>query len=112
MNSLNHYAYGAVGDWMYRTIAGVRLNLIDPDAPSLTLNPRPDPRLGHCSASLDSPVGRIESRWRYTDLKIEFELTVPIEATLRIESVTENRIGPGSHRFTVDRSDAIFSSTP
>ncbi len=63
MNRLNHYAYGAVGDWMYRTIAGIDVDLTEDTGPRLNLCPHPDRRLGHCHAKLDSAVGQLLSCW-------------------------------------------------
>ncbi len=99
MNSLNHYAYGAVGDWMYRTVAGIDLDM---SGPSLQLAPHPDPRLGHCRAALDSPLGRIESSWRYDGDQVHYELIVPegIEATHTRPGVEATTLQPGRHTFT------------
>lgn len=107
MNSLNHYAYGAVGDWMYRTIAGINLDMSQQTDARLRLTPHPDRRLGHCRASLDSPIGRIESQWAYEGDTVQYEVQVPDGATAQLtqpmtaegESNTV-QLDPGVHRFT------------
>ncbi|WP_327010277.1 glycoside hydrolase family 78 protein [Dactylosporangium sp. NBC_01737] len=60
MTSFNHYALGAVADWLHRTVAGLA-----PGAPGyrgVTVRPRPGGGLTHAAATHDSPYGRIRSR--------------------------------------------------
>jgi len=78
MNSFNHYAYGAIGDWLYQVVAGIE---IDPDEPGykrVLFQPQPGGGLTYASATLDSMYGRIESKW--TLEKDKFDLTVMIPA--------------------------------
>ncbi len=102
MNSLNHYAYGAVGDWMYRHIAGIDLDLAEDTGPLLRLQPWPDARLGRCDAALDSPVGRIESHWRLEDGKTSYTFVVPegVTSELILPGEKSREIGSGKHEFT------------
>jgi alpha-L-rhamnosidase len=78
MNSFNHYAYGAIGDWLYQVVAGIEL---DPDTPGykrILIRPQPGGQLTYAGASLDSMYGTIESKWiREGD---EFQLIVTIPA--------------------------------
>ena len=63
MNSFNHYAYGAIGDWLYQVVAGIE---IDPNVPGykrVLIQPQPGGGLTYASASFDSLYGRIESKW-------------------------------------------------
>lgn len=62
MNSFNHYAYGAVGEWMYATIGGIAE--LEPGYRRILLRIQPSERLKHAAASLESPHGRIRSAWR------------------------------------------------
>ncbi len=100
MNSLNHYAYGAVGDWMYRNLAGIDLDLAEDAGPQLVLRPYPDRRLGHCHAQLDSAVGVIESRWTIVDDEVTYEVVVPegIKASLQLPGQEPNPLASGEHR--------------
>src|SRR5690606_16678553 len=64
MNSFNHYAYGAVGNWMYRTIAGIQP---DPDHPGykhFVVAPKPGGGLTSARATYESKYGTIASAWR------------------------------------------------
>ena len=67
MNSFNHYAYGAVLEWMFATMAGIRYHAAAPGYRSFVLSPHPDPRLHKVDAAYRSPYGRIVSNWRFLD---------------------------------------------
>jgi len=77
MNSFNHYAYGAIGDWLYQVVAGIE---VDPDAPGykrVLIRPQPGGGLTYVKASFESVYGRIESKWKIED---GFHLAVTIPA--------------------------------
>jgi alpha-L-rhamnosidase len=77
MNSFNHYAYGAVLGWMYRTMAGIRPGGKGGYA-EFALVPRPDRRIGFCKASYRTRFGVVKSEWRYTDGgDLEWKFSVP-----------------------------------
>jgi alpha-L-rhamnosidase len=63
MNSFNHYAYGAVGAWMYRSVAGLELDPADPGYAHVIFRPRPGGTLTWAEASLDTPKGKTAIRW-------------------------------------------------
>ena len=96
MNSFNHYAYGAIGDWLYRVVAGIE---VDPDAPGykrILIQPQPGGGLTHAKASLDSMYGRIESEWTLEDDSFQLNVTIPAntEGVIRlpgqsIDDITE-----------------------
>lgn len=91
MNSYNHYAYGAVASWMYRTVCGIRY---DEDAPAYRhffLNPIPSEKLGFAKCRLDSRAGTIVSSWGYEKDRVRYTFTVPTgtSATLTIDGKTE-----------------------
>jgi alpha-L-rhamnosidase len=83
MNSFNHYAFGSVGQWMYRTVGG-----IEPDAPGfkkITLRPMPGPGLEFARAQLDSIRGTIASEWRTKkDGTTSMKFTVPPNTTATV----------------------------
>jgi alpha-L-rhamnosidase len=88
MNSFNHYAYGAVGAWLYSTVAGIEL---DPDRPAykhIVVHPRPGGGLTHAHASLRSMFGVIESGWRTEGKKLSLEITIPWNTTATIHVPT------------------------
>jgi len=85
MNSYNHYAYGAVADWIYRYAAGVDAVPSDPGFHTVVLHPVFDARLGHISFDYDSANGPIHSDWTVNGATAEWHVTIPANATGRLE---------------------------
>ena len=76
-NSFNHYAFGAIGDWLYRVVAGLDF---DPDYPGyrrIIFRPRPGGSLTHASASLETPYGRAASAWTRDKTTFMLQVTLP-----------------------------------
>ncbi|MDR6319701.1 family 78 glycoside hydrolase catalytic domain [Actinoplanes couchii] len=132
MNSFNHYAYGAVGDWMYRTIGGIRPDDTAPGYRHVTIAPRPGGGLTAARAAYRSRYGRIVSDWTLDRAgQMSLSVTVPGNTTATVQipaasrwSVTEGgkpaaqadgvrfvrmagpdavfTVGAGTYRFAVD----------
>ena len=81
MNSFNHYAYGAVAEWMYRYAAGIDTTPLDPGFHTIVLHPVFDPRLGHLSFDYDSSYGPIHSDWNVTGSTATWHVTIPANST-------------------------------
>ncbi|HEX7728198.1 MAG TPA: family 78 glycoside hydrolase catalytic domain [Terracidiphilus sp.] len=81
MNSYNHYAYGAVADWMYRYAAGVDATPLDAGFHTVVLHPQFDARLGHVEFSYPSSYGVIRSAWTATGNNVEWKVTIPANTT-------------------------------
>jgi alpha-L-rhamnosidase len=81
MNSYNHYAYGAVADWIYRYAAGIDTVPTDPGFHTILLHPNFDKRLGNLEFSYESSYGTIHSAWSITGNKATWNLTIPANAT-------------------------------
>ncbi len=64
MNSFNHYAYGAIGDWLYRVVAGLTSDPAQPGYQRVLIHPHPGGGLTHAQAMLDTPLGRYAVAWR------------------------------------------------
>jgi alpha-L-rhamnosidase len=77
MNSFNHYAFGAVGDWMYRTIAGIALDPQNPGGKRVRIAPRPGGGLTRARASLETPYGTVASSWTLEPQTFALDVTVP-----------------------------------
>lgn len=84
MNSLNHYSYGSVVEWMYRYLAGIRPVEEQAGFRFAQLAPLPDGRLSQVSASYDSPVGRFESGWKLEGEQVQMHFAVPFGAEAKI----------------------------
>ena len=102
MNSLNHYAYGAVGEWMYRYMAGIEADEKEPGFKHFILQPRPDlrteeeiqmagERITQVQATFETAYGVIESAWTMTDGVFTYRAVVPegSSATLHLPFVSE-----------------------
>jgi alpha-L-rhamnosidase len=81
MNSYNHYAYGAVADWIYRYAAGIDTVSTDPGFHVIRLHPNFDKRLGNLDFSYESSYGTIHSAWSISGNKASWSLTIPANAT-------------------------------
>ncbi len=77
MNSYNHYAYGAVADWMYGYAAGIDATPEDPGFHTIYLHPQFDRSLGSLDFSFESRYGMIHSAWKINGQKTEWLLTIP-----------------------------------
>ena len=75
MNSFNHYAYGAIGDWMYRVSAGIEI--AKPGYKHIAIQPHPTRRLTYSKASFESSYGTISSGWERNGSKIIVRTTIP-----------------------------------
>ncbi len=99
MNSFNHYAYGAAADWLYQTVAGIAPDENAPGFKHIIFAPKPDNRLDHCRASIDTKYGTVSGGWKRENGSIHYELIIPegCSATLHLNNKTEQVEG-GTHR--------------
>ncbi len=82
MNSFNHYAYGAIGDWMYRVSAGLEEK--SPGYKEILVQPHLTKRLEYSKASFESPYGKITSGWERKNGIILVTVTIPANTTATI----------------------------
>jgi len=101
MNSFNHYAYGAVGDWMYRVVAGIDTSSAAPGYKHVVIHPRPGGGLTHAKASLETMYGTVASSWETDDNRFELTVSIPpnTDATVRLPDGRVESIGSGTHHF-------------
>jgi len=107
MNSFNHYAYGAVGEWLYRTVAGIDIDSAVPGYQSIRLAPRPGGKLMAARGRLDSMHGRIVSDWRMTPGHFVWKVEIPpnTRATVRFPVPLSARIVEG--RISLAKSRGV-----
>lgn len=98
MNSFNHYAYGAVADWVYEQAAGIVQLESAPGFSKVRIEPKPDQRLEWLEASIDTRNGGISSRWIWVKGCIKYEIVteVPAEIVIGGEVIQAE---PGSYTF-------------
>jgi alpha-L-rhamnosidase len=118
MISFNHYAYGAVVDWIYRYVAGIAPTTERPGYRRIVVSPRPTVSIPWARASIEARTGTVRIDWRLTGDDLEIEIDVPhgsdavldlpltdaSEVTIDGEAAGTEPIGPGRHRI---RASAI-----
>lgn len=100
MTSFNHYALGAVVDFLHRVVAG--LAPASPGYRSLSIEPRPGGGLTGASATLRTPYGVASSAWVLEDGHLTADVVVPVGATARVRLPDWNtavEVGSGTHHF-------------
>ncbi|MDA1360970.1 hypothetical protein O1R50_15165 [Glycomyces luteolus] len=107
MTSFNHYAFGAVADWMHRTIAG--MSAAAPGWRSIRYRPGFDTGVTAAQAACDTPYGRASIDWSRTEDLVKAEIRVPIgaEGLLQDPAGGTEVLPPGLHR----RSWTVESET-
>ena len=103
MNSFNHYAYGAIGEWLYRVVAGFEINEEQPGYKHSIIHPQVGGDLEFVKASYDSVYGKIEVNWKVADRKVSMDVTIPHNtvATIILDGLeyVERQVGSGQHQF-------------
>jgi alpha-L-rhamnosidase len=97
MNSFNHYAYGAIGEWMYRVAAGIDIDPQQPGYKHVLIQPRPGGGLTFVKASVHSMYGQVASGWEIKNGKLTLRVEIPANTTAtvrlpkaKLEQATEN----------------------
>ena len=98
IGSLNHYSKGAVVEWLFSTMCGIRIT----GENRFTVAPLPGGSLTHAEACYTSVFGRIESRWERSDGKTAYTVTVPAncEAEIILPKGLRKTVGAGTWTFT------------
>lgn len=93
MNSFNHYAYGAIGEWLYEVVAGIQPDPAEPGYRHVIIHPHPGGNLTWARASLEAITGRIESAWSLEGGRRRIEIVIPpaSRATVILSEVPESR---------------------
>ena len=98
MNSFNHYAYGAVGDWVYGKACGIQIPEDGAGFAKVRVAPLPDKRIDSLQASIDTRHGKVSSKWYHKDGKTRYEITVPVCAEIVIDGKT-HKVEAGTYLF-------------
>lgn len=111
MTSFNHYAFGAIADWLHRTVAGLAPG--SPGYKDILFRPRPGGGLTWATARHESPYGTVAISWELEGAALAVNLTVPTGASARLELDGREPVpfGPGTHTWVGDVPGAT-SATP
>lgn len=82
MNSLNHYAYGAIGEWMYERIAGIAP--LETGYKKIKIAPMPKDPLDSAAASYNTPYGKVASSWKIENNTFKLDITIPPNTTAEV----------------------------
>ncbi|RLD11325.1 MAG: alpha-L-rhamnosidase [Chlamydiae bacterium] len=107
MNSFNHYAYGAIGDWMYKTIAGIKQDETSSGYKKIIIQPQPGGGLSFAKAEFKSIYGKISSDWKIENKKFVLEVEIPPNTTAKVfvpdsnqeSGFKKHNIGSGKYKF-------------
>ena len=131
MNSFNHYAYGAIGDWMYRTICGLDTYEEGAGYKKIKIQPHTGGSLSYANADLQTAYGKLSAHWKISNGKFMLDVEIPANTTALVyvpatsaASVMENnhaltdlkeltvmtkegnyipiQVGSGQYHFTAD----------
>jgi len=89
MNSFNHYAYGAIGEWLYSYVAGILVDENNPGYKHFFLQPHVGGGLTNVNSTFESMYGKIESNWKLDQDRMVYSCTIPpnSSATVCFENV-------------------------
>ena len=101
MTSFNHYALGAVADWIHRTVGGIAP--LEPGYAKVLIAPQPGGGLTWATARLETARGLVEVHWRQTGEDLTVEAAVPAGATgvIRLPGQPDRELASGQHTITV-----------
>lgn len=109
MNSLNHYAYGSVGDWMYRKIAGI--SQLKPGYKKIQIKPLFVKGIEEARAEFESVYGKIVSGWSCKNGKIHVKVEIPANTTAIIdlpEIEKAEEVGSGVYEYEYETETTLF----
>lgn len=94
MNSFNHYAYGAIGEWLYTHVAGLRTDPEHPGYKHFFLDPHPGGGLTRAASEMDTPYGAARSAWEIKEGNLVYEVLIPAntEATVTLPVATSTPV--------------------
>lgn len=108
MNSYNHYAYGAVGDWMYGVMAGINTVEDAPGFAKVHFAPISDDRIEWFKAEIDTRWGKVSSHWWHENGRVHYEIITPVVSTAVIEGEAYT-LSPGKHIYVVIGAGSVVT---
>lgn len=100
MNSLNHYAYGSIGSWMYRRLGGLR-----PAAPGYkrsVIQPQPIAGITAATCALETPYGKLSCAWECKDHLWKIDVEIPANTNAEVwlpEHDAPETLGSGHYHW-------------
>ena len=104
VNSYNHYAYGAVCQWIWESVAGIKADPENPGFRHIIMEPIPDRRIGSIDAEYNSAAGLIKSEWHYSGDRWIWNFSIPEGSTATIKvpgNCKTEEFGAGDHTISI-----------
>ncbi|MFA7368591.1 MAG: glycoside hydrolase family 78 protein [Kiritimatiellales bacterium] len=105
MNSFNHYAYGAIGQWMYERIAGLSPDPANPGYRHFFIRPATGGPLSSARAELETSYGKASSSWKKSGGRLVMDVVIPPNTTATIifpQGKVPEVVQPGTYHFELD----------
>ena len=91
MNSFNHYAYGAIGSWMYTQVAGLQKDPVIPAYKKIIIRPVPGGGITWARAEHESMYGPVKSEWKTDKKEMTLKVTIPTNTTAEVYIKTKDQ---------------------
>ena len=106
---MNHYSKGAVCEWLFSTMCGIRMD----GENRFTVAPQPGGRFTEAAASYNSVFGEVKSAWERKNGKTVYTITVPANctATITLPSGKTESVCSGTHRYAEESCIAALPGT-
>ncbi len=103
--SMNHYSFGCVADWMFRSIGGIRAD--KPGFGHMVIEPKPDGRLTRAKREYLTEQGLVSCDWERTGGELQVKITVPCNttATVMLPDGTRREVGSGNYTYRCQCTD-------
>ncbi len=94
MNSFNHYAYGAIGEWLYNYVAGISIDVEKPGYKHILFYPHPGGGLTHAAGEIKTLYGTVKSAWQTKDAKFTYSIEIPANTTgtVTLQNVKQDKL--------------------
>ncbi|WP_193607907.1 family 78 glycoside hydrolase catalytic domain [Nocardioides lijunqiniae] len=109
MNSFNHYAYGAVGDWMYQNIGGIKA--LEPGYRKIRVAPVVGGGLTHGGGEMESVYGTIATDWRIEGEDLSLTVDVPVNTTAEIVVPADSAWAVTESGTLLDQAEGVTEVT-
>jgi alpha-L-rhamnosidase len=105
--SFNHYAFGAIGEWLYRYIAGIGLDEENPGGKHIVLSPHPGGGLTEAQAVYQSSHGKIRSAWKLLEGQMTYGVIVPANSTATVRLPGAVRAGVSEANRPLEEAEGV-----
>ena len=109
MNSFNHYAYGAIEEWMMAHCLGIQRDETKPGYKHFYLQPEVDEQLDYAQGGFETMYGKVSSGWEKQGKKVVYKMTVPANttATITLSDAAKVKIVKGKEGIVSEKREAV-----